>query len=91
MKRKLLISVLIVVVSGLLVGMAASRLSANERPPGVNPKLWYPMGERLGLAVHVEPGLAGRMEYIGTVMVKEGEPWWPVYLEGPGPRVRPVQ
>jgi hypothetical protein len=91
MKRKLLISILIVAVSGLFIGMAASHLSANQGPPGVDPKLWYPMTERLGLAVRVEPGLAGRMEYIGTVMVKEGEHWRPVYLEGPGLRVRPVQ
>ena len=43
------------------------------------------------LAVRIEPGLAGRMEYIGTLMVKEGEAWRPVYLEGPGPRLRPLQ
>lgn len=91
MKRKLLISVLIVAVSGVFAGIAISYLSANEGPPGVDSKLWYPMTERLGLAVRIEPGLAGRMEYIGTLMVKEGEAWRPVYLEGPSPRLRPLQ
>jgi hypothetical protein len=91
MKRKLLIRVLIVAMSGVFAGIASSHLSANEGPPDVDPKFWYPMTERLGLAVRIEPGLAGRMEYIGTVMVKEDERWRPVYLEGPSPRVQPVQ
>jgi len=91
MKRKLLISVLIVAVIGVFAGIAINHLSANEGPPGVDSKLWYPMTERLGLAVRIEPGLAGRMEYIGTLMVKEGEAWRPVYLEGPSPRLRPLQ
>ena len=91
MKRKLLISALIVAVSGVFAGIATSHLSANEGPPGVDSRLWYPVTERLGLAVRIEPGLAGRTEYVGTLMVKDGEAWRPVHLEGPGPRLRPLQ
>jgi hypothetical protein len=90
MKRMLLASLLIVVVISLLVERAASRLADDEGPPGVDSQFWHPMTERLGLAVRIEPGFAGRREYIGTVMLKESEHWQPVYLEGPGPRLRSV-
>jgi protein-disulfide isomerase len=68
-----------------------NRQALDERPPGVDSQLRNPMTERLGLAVCIEPGFAGRREYIGTVMLKESEHWRTVYLEGPGPRLRPVQ
>ena len=86
----LLASLLIVVVISRLVERAASRLADDERPPGVDSQLWHPMTERLGLAVRIEPGFAGRREYIGTMMLKESEHWRPVYLEGLGPQLRSV-
>jgi hypothetical protein len=83
---------LVLVMIGLLLGVAAGGGSASsDVPSGIDPSMWHPLTDRLGLAVRKEPGVAGRPEFVGTLMLKEGNSWLPVHLEPPSPRLKPAQ
>jgi hypothetical protein len=75
----------------LVAWFIASGASAPDVPAGVDPARWHPITDRVGLALTQERGLTGQTEFVGTLMLKIGEAWHPVYLELPGPRLRPVQ
>jgi hypothetical protein len=91
MKATLTAAAVGLVMLSLLAWLVTGGASAADLPSGVDPALWHPLTDRLGLALKPEPGLAGRMEFVGTLMVKIGEAWHPVHLEALEPRVRPVQ
>lgn len=84
-----------VVVGVVLLSLGAwfvtSGASAGGIPPGVDPALWHPITDRLGLALRQERSMGRQMEFVGTLMLKSENAWQPVHLEAPGPRVRPVQ
>ena len=91
MKATLTAAAVGLVMLALLAWVVTDGASAADLSSGVDPALWHPLTDRLGLALKPEPSLARRMEFVGTLIVKIGEAWHPVHLEALEPHVRPVQ
>ena len=47
-------------------------------PPGVNPQMWQPLSERLGVALRIERGFGKAGSVLGTLWYRDGEGWRPV-------------
>jgi hypothetical protein len=91
MKATLTAAAVGLVMLSLAAWFVARVASAADVPAGVDPARWHPITDRLGLALTHERGMTGQTELVGTLMLKIGAAWHPVYLEPPGPRLRPVQ
>jgi hypothetical protein len=87
-KRALGLCVLMCVFAlGFAVGNSAP---PQERPPGVEPHLWVPVTDNLGLALRTERTVSGPALF-GTFMVRRGEHWQPVHIDREAPQVTPAQ
>ena len=84
MKATLTATAVGLVMLSLLAWVVTGGASAADLPSGVDPALWHPLTDRLGLALRREPGLARQVEFVGTLMVKIGEAWHPRSPRDPG-------
>jgi hypothetical protein len=91
MKTTLTATAVGLVMLFLVAWFIAMGASAADVPSGVDAALWHPITDRIGLALTQGRGMTGQTEFVGTLMLKIGEAWHPVYLKPPGPRMRPVQ
>ena len=91
MQKKLTLgSVALVCVFALGFALGHSAPS-QERPPGIEPHLWVPVAENLGLALRSGNQLGGKTALFGTFMVRQGQHWQPVHIDNEVPQVRPLQ
>ena len=74
-----------------LVGFAFQGRFGNV-PPGIDPQMWIAVGQNLGIALQEPrelPNFGGAVK--GTLMVRLGRDWRPLYLNSLVPRLEPAQ
>lgn len=82
--KKILIASLLIVVLVAGVGLVASRASTlPAAPPGIDPAMWHPISDRLGIEIR-DASVAGRTELYGTFMIRDGATWRRLNVS-PGP------
>ncbi len=78
MSRKRFSFSMLVVLLTAAVAAAPTTPAPAAVPPGVNPQMWQPLSERLGVALRVEKGFGNADSVLGTLWYRDGERWRPV-------------
>jgi hypothetical protein len=89
MKKILFLAVTLALLT-TLVGFAFQGRFGNL-PPGIDPPMWIPMGPNVGIALE-EPRTLPNGGVKGTLMVRLGRDWRPLYLNSDlMPHLEPAQ
>lgn len=76
-QKRLSLSVLAVLLIAAVAAAPTTPAPASA-PPGVNPQMWHPLSERLGIALRVEKGFGNAGSVLGTLWYRDGDRWRPV-------------
>jgi hypothetical protein len=105
-RKAILIVALLMFVSGFLFGTQQSGTPGSgsgaptepgsqappdtDRPRGVNPSSWVPLGETCGVIVRQKTSVTDDF-FEGRLTCKFGSNWYPVYLAAPPPTITPSE
>lgn len=76
--------------AGTYVEMSRQAPLDPDRPRGVDPSAWMPLGQKCGVIVRQNTGGGGDF-FEGRLTCKFGENWYPVFLSAPPPTITPTK
>ncbi len=77
-------------IAGSVVMVAALR-SGPDAPPGADGRTWVALCEDMGILLHEDANISAALGESGTLMVRRGGQWRPLYLDLAPPGVIPAR